>query len=73
MNRKAYFVDNETYELYELSVSKRKKLEKNHPNWLQYDCVKNKKDLEEVFSYFKNHGKFLAHSKFQNVFVGLTV
>lgn len=72
-NKKAYFVDNETYELYELSASKRKKLEKSHPQWTRYDLDKNTKELEEVYVFFKQHGRLLAHPKFRNVFVGLTV
>jgi len=71
--KKAYFVDNETYELYELSASKRKQLEKKHPNWARYDCEKNTKDLNDVFEFFQTHGKLLAHQSWRNVFVGLTI
>jgi len=70
---KAYFVDNETYEIYELSASKRKQLEKKHPDWLYYDCEKNTKDLAEVKAFFQTHGKLLARQVWKNVFVGLTV
>lgn len=72
-DKKAYFVDNETYELYELSTSKRKQLEKKHPNWVHYDCDKNTDDLKDVEYFFKRNGKLLAHQSWRNVFVGLTV
>jgi hypothetical protein len=72
-NKKAYFVDNETYELYELSASKRKQLEKKHPKWVYYDCERNTNDLNEVLEFFRAHGKLLAHQSWRNVFVGLTV
>jgi hypothetical protein len=72
-NKKAYFVDNETYDLYELSASKRKKLENKHPEWFNYDCEKNTKALNEVEEFFKKNGKLLAHQSWRNVFVGLTV
>lgn len=72
-NKKAYFVDNETYELYELSASKRKQLEKKHPKWVHYDCENNTDELKDVEDFFKRNGKLLAHQSWRNVFVGLTV
>jgi hypothetical protein len=72
-NKKAYFVDNETYDLYELSASKRKQLEKKHPHWFNYDCDNDTDNLNSVFDFFKNNGKLLAHQSWRNVFVGLTV
>ena len=71
-NKKAYFVDNETYDLYELSASKRKQLEKKHPEWFNYDCERKTKALNEVEEFFKKNGKLLAHQSWRNVFVGLT-
>jgi hypothetical protein len=71
--KKAYFVNAETEELYELSLSKRRKLEKLHPKWGEFDCEKNYAQLNEVYEFFKKHGKLLAHPQFKNVFVGLTV
>jgi len=73
MDKKAYFVDNETYDLYELSTSKRKQLEKNHPEWFNYNCEKNAEALTEVEDFFKKNGKLLARQLWKNVFVGLTV
>ena len=72
-NKKAYFVDNETYAVYELSTSKRKQLEKKHPNWILYDCEKNTDELKDVENYFKTNGKLIAHYRWKNIFVGLTV
>jgi hypothetical protein len=72
-NKKAYFVDNETYALYELSTLNRKLLEKVHPDWIQYDFQKQPEQLEEVYLFFKQYGKLLAHGKLLNIFVGLTV
>jgi hypothetical protein len=71
--KKAYFVTSDTEELYELSSSKRKQLEKLYPKWNQLDCEKNYDELNEVYEFFKKHGKLLGHPKFNNVFVGLTV
>jgi hypothetical protein len=73
MNRKAYFVDNEISIILELSINKRKQLEKKHPNWVNYDCEKNYEQLKEVYTYFKKYGKVIASPTFYNVFVGLTV
>jgi hypothetical protein len=71
-NKKAYFVTSDTEELYELSLSKRKQLEKRFPKWTEFDCEKNYNELNEVYNFFRKHGKLLAHPKFNNVFVGLT-
>jgi len=72
-NKKAYFVTSDTEELYELSLSKRKQLEKLYPNWRELNCDNNYDELNEVYNFFKKNGKLLAHPKFNNVFVGLTV
>jgi hypothetical protein len=72
-NKKAYFVTSDTEELYELSLSKRKQLEKLYPNWVKFNCDKNYDELNEVYEFFKKNGKLLGHPKFNNVFVGLTV
>jgi hypothetical protein len=72
-NKKAYFVTSDGEELYELSSNKRKQLEKLYPEWTEFDCEKNYDELNEVYEFFKNHGKLLGHPKFNNVFVGLTV
>ena len=70
--KKTYFVTSDTEELYELSSSKRKQLEKLYPKWNEFDCEKNYEELNGVYEFFKNHGKLLGHPKFNNVFVGLT-
>ena len=72
-NKKAYFVTSDAEELYELSSSKRKQLEKLFPNWQTFDCDRNYEELNKVYEFFKEHGKLLAHPKFNNIFVGLTV
>jgi hypothetical protein len=72
IHKKAYFLDNETCFLYELSPREKKRLEKKHPKWVSYDCEKNKADLDEVFNFFKTNGKVLAFPYLQNIFVGLT-
>lgn len=69
--KKAYFVDNEQTTLFELSASKRKQLEKLHPDWESYNCDDNYHSLQEVYDFFKKHGKLLAHPSFKNIFVGL--
>lgn len=71
--KKAYFVTSDTEELYELSSSKIKQLEKLHPKWRKFCCEKNYEELNEVYEFFKKHGKLLGHPKFNNVFVGLIV
>jgi phage-related protein len=72
-NKKAYFMDNATHDLYELSASKRKQLEKNHPKWFNYDLDRNNKELSDVEEFFKKNGKLLTRQSWRNVFVGLTV
>ena len=71
--KKAYFVNSEADELYELSSRERRKLEKLYPKWLEMDCEKNYQELNEVYDFFKKHGKLLANPLFNNIFVGLTV
>jgi hypothetical protein len=70
---KAYFVDNELENVYELSASKRKKLEQKHPEWYSYNCELDEKQFNEVFEFFKKNGKLVASRALSNVFVGLTV
>ena len=70
---KAYFVDNDLETLYELSESKRKKLELKHPNWIDYDCEDNYDELNYVVEFFKSNGKLIASPKNKNIFVGLTI
>jgi hypothetical protein len=72
-NKKAYFVISDTEELYELSSSKRKQLDKLFPKWNELNCEKNYDELNKVYDFFKKHGKLLGHPKFNNVFVGLIV
>jgi hypothetical protein len=74
-SRKAYFVDNENEVLYELSVRKRRELEKKHPDWANYvaDDLKNTANVNEVYEFFRTHGKLLANPSLMNVWVGLTV
>lgn len=69
--KKAYFVTSDTEQLYELSLSKRRKLEKLYPKWRLFDYDKNYEELNEVYNFFKKHGKLLGHPKFNNIFVGL--
>jgi len=71
IDTKAYFLTNDTEELYEISASKRKKLEKQYPNWAKFDCDKNFEELNKVYEFFKTHGNLIAHPKFNNLFVGL--
>jgi hypothetical protein len=71
-NKKAYFVDNETEEVYELSFKKRQQLERKHPYWFDYNCDLHYEQLSEVSDFFKEHGKLVACSHYYNVFVGLT-
>lgn len=71
--KKAYFVTSDTEELYELSSSKIKQLEKLHHKWRKFCCEKNYEELNGVYEFFKKHGKLLGHPKFNNVFVGLIV
>lgn len=72
-NKKAYFVTSDAEELYELSSSKRKQLDKRFPKWTEFDCEKNYDELNEVYEFFKKHGKLVGHPRFNNVFIGLTV
>jgi hypothetical protein len=71
-NKKSYFVNTETEELYELSAQKTKQLEKTHPEWVKYSHDRDFDELNYVYQFFKTNGKLLAHPKFKNVFVGLT-
>jgi DNA modification methylase len=70
-NKKAYFVDNETEEVYELSFKKKQQLEKKHPYWFDYNSDFNYQQLLEVVDFFKKHGKLVACRHYYNVFVGL--
>lgn len=70
---KAYFLENEQEELYELSASKRKRLEKQFPNWHAFNCEDNYEELNKVYEFFKEHGKLVGHGELSNLFVGLTV
>jgi len=70
--QEAYFVDTERELLYKLSKSKRKQLEKIHPNWNQYSCDRNEEDLKFVEEFFVEHGELIGSPKFKNLFVGLT-
>ena len=70
---KAYFLEAEQEELYELSASKRKKLEQLFPNWNSFNCNKNYEELNKVYEFFRKHGKLVGHGKFENLFVGVTV
>jgi hypothetical protein len=72
-DKKAYFVTSDTEELYELSSSKRRQLEKLYPKWRELDCDNDYNELNEVYEFFKKNGKLLGHPKYNNVFVGLTV
>jgi hypothetical protein len=72
-NKKSYFVTSDKEEVYELSTSKTKQLEKKHPNWTKYQNYDNFEELKEVYDFFKTNGKLIAHPKFLNVFVGLTL
>lgn len=69
--KKAYFVNNDTEELFELSPSKRKQLDKLFPNWTLFNCENNYDDVHSVYDFFKQHGKLVGHPQFKNVFVGL--
>jgi len=71
-NKKAYFVDTLPESVYELSASNRKKLEKKHPEWHSYNVYDNTDELNEVYEFFKKHGKVLANHTTKNLFVGLT-
>lgn len=55
-------MDNETYDLYELSASKRKQLEKKHSEWMHYDFVKDYESLQEVLNFFEKKAKYLQKS-----------
>lgn len=70
-NTKSYFVNNETNEVYELSISKTKQLNKLYPKWTAFNCEDNYLDLSNVYEFFKQNGKLLAHPHFENVFIGL--
>ena len=70
-NQKAYFVVSDSEQLYELSASKKKQLEKKHPNWNRYTGDRNYEELQEVFTFFKKNGKLVGHVQYNNVFVGL--
>lgn len=70
-NTKSYFVNNETNEVYELSISKTKQLNKLYPKWTDFNCEDNYLDLSNVYEFFKHNGKLLAHPHFKNVFIGL--
>jgi len=67
---KAYFLDSETDLLIELSAAKRKQLEKIHPDWVTYTVDDD--ELQDVFEFFKVHGKIIAHPKFRNISCGIT-
>lgn len=71
-NQSAYFVDADQESVWVLSFSKRKQLEKKHPKWSGYNCEKNYEDLNEVYEFFKAHGKLVAGLVDSNLFVGLT-
>jgi len=68
---KAYFVNNETEEVFELSAKGKKQLDKTHPNWTSYNCESNYKELYDVAAFFEEQGKKVACQGFKNVFVGL--
>ena len=70
-NLKAYFVTSDNEEVYELSASKKNKLDKLHPRWEEFDCEKNYEELGEVYKFVKENGKLVGHPSFKNVFVGL--
>lgn len=70
---KAYFVDNDTEELFELTESKKKQLEKKHPNWIHYNVESHPEELNDVHVFFKKYGKKVAGRSLRNIFVGLTV
>ena len=68
---KAYFVNTETDEVYELPDKHRKQLESIYPNWVLFDDEKNPGELQCVLCFFQTKGKLVAHSRLRNVFVGL--
>lgn len=70
-NNKAYFVDNETEDIYEISASKRIQLERLHPNWSEYVSDRNPNDLIAVYRFFIVNGKLIANKKSRNIFIGL--
>lgn len=70
-NCKAYFVDNETEDIYEISASKRIQLERLYPNWYEYVSDRNPNDLIDVYSFFVTNGKLIASRKNRNIFIGL--
>jgi hypothetical protein len=38
---------------------------------MKYQCDDNFTEVNDVYNYFKQHGRLLANPKFKNVFVGL--
>jgi hypothetical protein len=70
--QEAYFVETGSEYLYRLSRSKRKQLEKVHPDWNRYNCDQNEEDLKFVEKFFMEHGELIGSPKFKNLFVGLT-
>jgi len=69
--KKAYFVNTQPESVYELSFTKRRRLEKQHPYWQQYNVGDNPEELQEVYEFFKKNGKLLGDDKTLNLFVGL--
>lgn len=72
MSTKSYFVNTEPEEVFELSGANSKRLLLMHPNWHKYNCESNYEDLKSVYEFFRLYGKLVGHTKYNNVFVGLT-
>ena len=69
--KKAYFVDAETEDLFELSAYKRTKLEEIYPNWMDMNCENHPSEMNGIYTFFINHGVLIGSKKNRNIFVGL--
>ena len=66
-NLKGYFVSLETGEIWELSVKKKKELDRLYPNWV--DILEDDTERDNIYKFFSKNGKLLAHCYLKNVLV----
>lgn len=66
-HEKAYFIDSDFDQVYELSPAKKKALERSHPNWTRLDSDKHLEQFDQVRAFFKEHGKLIACHTLGNV------
>ena len=67
---KAYFVETDTEDVYELSKSKHFKLNKLIPNWRTLDCQSG--NFQKLLEFVRSNGKKVASNRYGNSWIGLT-